>query len=96
MQLLVLPTLTEADPRTIVELVTPAGSRLTLRHGTASGLEAVWAHRGTTPNSIAAIPQLTERAWNRVAVTLDLVVGVIALRSSVVPDVGVSSVPSMP
>jgi N,N-dimethylformamidase len=87
--LLVLPTLTESDARTIVEMRTGNGSRLTLRHGGASGLEAVWSVDGSHPTTIAALPCLTERAWNRVAVTLDLEAAEITLRSTSLPGVGV-------
>lgn len=87
--LLVLPTLTEGDARTIVEVVTGDGSRLTLRHGRSSGLEAVWSIDGSTADAVATLPCLAERSWNHVAVALDLEAGQLTLRSHVLPGVGV-------
>lgn len=89
--LLVHPTLIDDEPRTIAEVRGAGGVVLTLRHGAASGLEAVLTTR--RDRHVVAVPSLDERTWNRVAVSCDLGSGQLAVTTSLLPGVGVLARP---
>ena len=88
LDLLVYPTLIEADSRTIAELRTLDGLRLTLRLGHDRGLEATFESNGLVAG-VAALPALAERAWSELSVSVDLDARVLALQAHVRPAIGV-------
>ena len=92
LDVLVHPTLIEPDARTIAQLRFGAGITVTLRHGLAEGLEAVVTTVDGTCGR-ARLPELPERTWAQVSVSVDLGDRSLAVRAHVLPAVGVLSSP---
>jgi N,N-dimethylformamidase len=85
--ILVFPTLVDAEARTIAELRSTSGGTLTLRHGASDGLEVVLASSDGLIASVSA-PCLTERAWTDIEISIDLSTGHLGLRTHALPAIG--------
>jgi N,N-dimethylformamidase len=93
LDVMVYPTVTEPDARTIAEVRTASGVTVILRHGSTCGLEATLktASGGSVSTTLGV---LAERTWTVVSVAVDLERQTLSIGADVMPAIGVLESPA--
>lgn len=91
----VYPTLVESDRRTVAHFRSRSGASLTLHHSESFGLEATLSGPDDGEVARVSLPCLSERAWTRVSLSIDLAAGQLELLARPLPTTGTISRPDI-